>query len=82
MNRLLNFPGDPKTYDARETMSRVVARWFDDRMSEAEMMVYLRQFKEIAESGFPSVPFMKDLYEDIMLETSVWFEEYGVGRPD
>ena len=78
MNRILNFAGDLKTYDTRETMSRVIARWFDDRITEAQIMVYLRQFKEIHESGIPSVPFMKDLYDDIMLETPLWFEEYGV----
>jgi hypothetical protein len=37
-------------------------------------------FLIIYERGIPSVPFMKDIFDDTMLETSLWFLEYGVGR--
>jgi hypothetical protein len=81
-NRLLKFAGDPKTYHVNNTISAVVTYWMSDRITEEAMLVYLHQFKKIYDSGVSSVPFMKDLDVDTMLETSLWFLKYGLGRQE
>ena len=81
-NILLRFAGDPGTYDVILTVGAVFQFWVGGQITQAQMLVYLHQLKAIAESGLPSVMFMKDVFEDIVMDTSLWFLEYGVRRPN
>jgi len=81
-NILLRFAGDPETYDVIWTIGAVFQFWASDQITEAEMLVYLHQLKSIYEGGLPSVLLMKDVFEDTMMDTSLWFLEYGVRRPE
>jgi hypothetical protein len=79
---LLRFAGDPETYDVIWTIGAVFQFWVGDRITEAKMLVYLYQLKSIIENGLSSVLFMNDVYyDDIVMDTSIWFMEYGVRRP-
>jgi hypothetical protein len=80
---IINFAGDPETYDVQATIGAVVTYWIRDRLTDAEMMELLRQFQDMYDHGVPDVLFMRDIFaEDSWLETSVWFMEYGVKMPD
>jgi hypothetical protein len=79
-NILLRFANDPETYDVILTVGAVFQFWVGNRINDAQMFVYLYQLKSIMENGLPSILFMKDVYEDLVMDTSLWFMEYGVRR--
>jgi hypothetical protein len=78
----IKFAGDPHTYNFKDTTAAVVTYWIRDSITEDEMLWLLHQFRKMYDSGMPSVLFMKDIFSDTMLETSLWFFEYGVYHHD
>jgi hypothetical protein len=79
---IIKFAGDPQTYNFEDTTAVVVTCWIRDTITRDEMLSFLHQFKTMYERGMPSVLFMKDIFSDTMLETSLWFFEYGVYHHD
>ena len=73
------FDDDPVTYSIQNTSSHLVMAWIQDSITEAELLMFLHQLRTLWEEGVPSVDFIRDVYNDtIMLETSIWFYQYGV----
>ena len=73
----IRFSGDPKRYDLANTYSAVVRDWIQGDITEDEMLALLRGFK-LMTTGIHQVLFLKDINTDMLLETAVWFREYGL----
>jgi hypothetical protein len=60
-------------------VNAVAREWMADTITENEMLSLLQDFKLMKNTGMQSDLFMKDPLSATMLETSLWFRQYGIG---
>ena len=77
----IRFASDPKEYDLDVTIRGIIWGYMLGVLTEERMVLLLRDFKVMKREGTSHVAFLIEFDSDMLIETSVWFRQYGLG-PD